>query len=166
MTPLVSIGLVFDYTDGQCRGMLRGIKQYAEARPHWTLVPTSAELRAVAALAKSPPRGLITWVFRKATLDALKRLALPWVSVCGVASDDGTPRVGPDDSLTGELAASHLLDLGLKHFGFLGNSESASSMRRESAFRRVVGRAGYRVESYYESTPWQLDPGIVRGEPK
>jgi LacI family transcriptional regulator len=166
MTPLVSIGLVLDYSDGRCRGMLRGIKQYAEARPHWTLVPIGAELRAVAALAKSPPQGLITWAFRKATLDALKRLGLPWVSVCGIAPDDGTPRVGPDDYQTGELAASHLLDLGLKHFGFSGNSESASAMRRESGFRETVGRAGYRVESYYEPAPWQLDPRILHSEPK
>jgi LacI family transcriptional regulator len=98
--------------------------------------------------------------------EALKRLGLPWVNVCGVVPDDGAPRVGVDDFLTGESAANHLLEQGLKHFGFLGHFDSASSTRRESGFRSAVERAGYRVQSYYVPGPWQFDTGMVRRGPK
>ena len=51
MIPNIHIGLIFDYDTGYCRGVLRGIKQYAEAMRHWVLVPVVADARAVRALA-------------------------------------------------------------------------------------------------------------------
>src|SRR5690349_11609379 len=117
MPQAVSIGLVFDYGHGYCRSVLRGIRRYAESKPQWTLFSIMPNLRAVEALAKLPPEGMITWVFQQSMLDVLKDLKRPWVSVCGIPPDDGTPRVGLNDFLVGQLAASHLLDLGLKRFG-------------------------------------------------
>jgi hypothetical protein len=54
------IGLIFDYDTGYCRGVLRGIKQYAEAMPHWVLIPVVADSRAVRALGKLRVDGLIS----------------------------------------------------------------------------------------------------------
>jgi LacI family transcriptional regulator len=156
------IGLIFDYSIGHCRSVLRGIKHFAESRPHWTMMPIISSPRSVKALAKLQPQGLISWVFQKSTLEALKGLGLPWVSVCAVAPDDGTPRVGPNDFLIGQLMANHLLDLGLKQFGFIGRLESAASVRREMGFRWALERAGHEVHSHSVHYSWQFEPGASR----
>jgi LacI family transcriptional regulator len=162
MNPIASIGLVFDTSRGYCRGVLQGIKHYAESRPDWVLIPISSEPRSIHALEKSPPQGLIGWVHTKSTRNALMRLKRPWVNVCGILPDDGTPRVGTDDYLVGQLAATHLIDLGLKEFAFIGYSHIASSLRRESGFRWAINHAGCQLTSYHEHHSRQFDTGISR----
>ncbi len=122
---MVHIGLVFDYSTSYCRGVLRGIKQYAEARQNWVLMPVVSDARAIRMLAKMKPEGVITWVFRKALIEILASLRVPWVGVCGVLPDLGVPRVVADDILIGQMAATHLLDRGIRHFGFIGHADHA-----------------------------------------
>jgi hypothetical protein len=88
MPPAAPIGLVFDYSEGYCRGVVRGIKRYAESKPDWALLPIDAEPGAVEALAKLPPQGLIAWAYQGPILDALKGLRHPWINVCGVPPED------------------------------------------------------------------------------
>src|SRR5262249_46286265 len=95
MSPNVHIGLIFDYDTGYCRGVLRGIKQYAEAMPHWVLVPVVADSRAVRALGGLNVDGLISWLFRDSVAAQVRKLERPWISVCGVVPDEAVPRVGP-----------------------------------------------------------------------
>lgn len=159
---MVHIGLVFDYSTGYCRGVLRGVKRYAETRPNWVLMPVVPDARAIRMLSKVKPDGLITWVFRPSLLAILGSLRSPWVSVCGVAPESVVPRVGPDDALIGQLAATHLLDRGLRHFGFIGHARHAGSARREEGFRRTLGRARHGASSYHESGPPQFDSRIHR----
>jgi LacI family transcriptional regulator len=153
----VHIGLVFDYSVGYCRGVLRGIKKYAEARPHWVLVPIVADARAIRTLAKARPDGLITYVYRQPIIELLSGMRKPWVSVCGVLPDFGVPRVGTDDELMGGRAATHLLDRGIRHFGFIGHTRNAASTRRETSFRRAIERAGFTVDCYEEHGERRFD---------
>src|SRR5262245_34964718 len=159
------IGLVFDYSIGYCRGVLRGIKRYAEARPHWILMPVVSELRAIRTLARLNPDGLITYVFRDSVVEMVTAMRRPWVSVCGVMPDRETPRVGPDDHLIGQLAAQHLLDCGIRRFGFIGHARHAGSARRESAFRQTIERAGFALDHYHEHGPQQFDSRVHRWAP-
>jgi LacI family transcriptional regulator len=153
MTRNVHIGLIFDYDTGYCRGVLRGIKQYAEAMRHWVLVPVVADPRAVRALGKLNVDGLISWLFRRSVAAVARSLEKPWVSVCGVLSDDQIPRVGPDDFLMGQLAALHLLGCGIRRFAFIGHTYHAGADRREAGFRQTIERAGYSLDYYHEHGP-------------
>jgi LacI family transcriptional regulator len=154
------IGLVFDYGTGYCRGVLRGIKQYAVARPHWVLIPAVATQRAVRGLANLNIDGLITWVFRSSVDEMVSAMKKPCVTVCGVMPDRNSPRVGPDDFLMGQLAAKHLLDCGIRHFGFIGHTQHAGATRRESGFRHTIERAGFTVNRYHERGPHQFDSSV------
>jgi LacI family transcriptional regulator len=162
MPSTASIGLVLEYDIGYCRSVLHGIKRYAESRPHWVLIPTSSEMRAVQDLANLRPQGIINYGGSKAALEILRNLRRPRVRVGGGEPDDGTPRVGPNDFLIGQLAATHLLDLGLKKFAFIGHSPAVSSARREQGFRWAIERAGHQVESYDEGAPWHYNPWDTR----
>lgn len=152
----IHIGLVFDYGTRYCRGVLRGIKQYAAAVPHWVLIPVAANLPAVRALAKFPIDGLISWVYRRSVVEMVSEMKRPWVSVCGVDPDQDVPRVGPDDFLMGQKAANHLLDCGLRQFGFIGHTLHAGAARRELGFRQAIERAGYTANQYHGYGPQQF----------
>src|SRR5689334_4172521 len=108
MQRLFYIGLIFDYGTGYCRSVLRGIKRYAEAIPHWVLVPVVPEPRAIRTFAKLNPDGLITYVYKKCVSESLAGIPKPRVNVCGIKPDPGIPLVGPDDIQVGQLAAAHL----------------------------------------------------------
>ena len=153
MIPNIRIGLIFDYDTGYCRGVLKGIKQYAEAMRHWVLMPVIADPRAVRALGKLKVDGLISWLFRSSIAALASALERPWVSVCGVVPDEQIPRVGPDDFLMGQLAAEHLLGCGIRRFAFIGHTYHAGSDRREAGFRQTIERAGYSLDHYHEHGP-------------
>ncbi|SIN95489.1 LacI family transcriptional regulator [Singulisphaera sp. GP187] len=159
---MVHIGLVFDYSTSYCRGVLRGMKRYAESRQNWVLMPVVSDAKAIRMLSKVKPDGIITWVFRTSLLEILTSLRTPWVNVCGVTPDVGIPRVGPDDLLIGQLAATHLLDRGIRHFGFIGHAEHAGSARREEGFRRTLDQAHHTAAYYHETGRQQFDSRLHR----
>jgi len=158
MVHTVQIGLVFEHGIGYCRGVLRGIKRFAETRPHWVLLPVQPDPKAIRSLARVGPHGLISYADLEPVVRMLMGMQKPWVSVCGALPDMGLPRVGPDDAQIGRLAASHFLDRGIRHFGFIGQALHAGSFRRGAGFRRAVEGAGYSVAWYEERGPRQFDP--------
>lgn len=154
------IGLMFDNGTSYCRGVLRGIKRYAASRSEWVLLPFVPEARTLRTLEKFGIDGLITWVYDSALVERLMGQPRPWVSVCGVTPDRGVPRVGPDDGAIGRLAASHLLDCGLRQFGFIGHAQHAGSARRELGFRHAIEAAGFTVSTFHERGPQQFDARV------
>ena len=68
------------------------------------------------------------------------------------------PRVGVDHEEAGRQAAEHLLDRGLRHFGFVGYPDHAFSLGREEGFRGRVEGAGYGMGSYHAPASSNIDP--------
>ncbi|MBX9628472.1 MAG: hypothetical protein K2X82_32040, partial [Gemmataceae bacterium] len=62
MPPLATIGLVFPSGLDHCRGVLRGVRRYAEGRPGWAFARAEADPRAVARLLRVRPAGVIAYV--------------------------------------------------------------------------------------------------------
>lgn len=158
MPQSIRIGLVFSHTLAYCRGVLRGIKWYAEAAPHWTFLPVSPEPHSLRTLHAFRPAGVIAHIFSEELARSLARLRAPVVNVCGVLPEAPLPRIGVDDRRCGVLAAEHLLACGLRHFGFVGHRDHGYSLRREAGFREGIERAGAKVANYYESRPRPFDP--------
>jgi LacI family transcriptional regulator len=173
MSQPIRVGLVLRSDQEYCRSILRGIREYAEARPRWVLLPCASEPEAVEALRALRPRGLIAHAVSEPLAAALTRLGRPLVNVSGALpeGEGAMPRVGPDDDLVGQAAARHLLDQGLPHFGFVGRPDNAASARREAAFRRTLAQAGHAVSAYCDrgvirqgplGPPWALDAKVRR----
>jgi LacI family transcriptional regulator len=156
--PPTRIGLVFSYSLDFCRGVLRGIKAFAEARPHWILMPVAPEPRAIETLRQLRPSGLIGHVFEQALADKLATFRRPLVNVSSVLPDLPFPRVGSDDHSIGQLGAAHLLDRGFRHFGFVGHPHHAYSVRREAGFRQTIEPTGYTLDYYYDHDERPFDP--------
>ncbi len=151
------IGLVFAYSLGYYRDILRGIKAFAESRPSWIFTPIDPAPSAVTSLRALDHDGLIAHIFDHALADALLAYGKPVINVSGVLPELPIPRIGVNHLQVGALAASYLLDLGLRHFAFVGYPNHAFSTGRERGFRRTIARAGFTVERFLEcdSTRWE-----------
>lgn len=169
-TAPIRIGLVFGYGLSYYRDIVRGVLAFAGARPHWSFTPIATDPAALDGLRPLDLDGLIAHVFTRALGEALLRIGKPAVNVSGVLPGLEMPRVMADHEQVGRLAASHLLDRGLRHFGFFGYTDHAFSTGREAGFRSEVGRAGRRVSSYLSDDPlhpeptglWRWDDGLQR----
>src|SRR5262245_15871511 len=96
MRPPLHIGLVFDYNLAYPRGVLRGVKQFAQTRPHWILVPLDTERLTARVLRTVRPAGLIALVVSDALADALRPLRRPLVNVASVVPNLPFPQVRVD----------------------------------------------------------------------
>jgi LacI family transcriptional regulator len=174
----VRIGLVISHALAYSRGALRGVRQFARARPDWILLPVAPEPRAVRTLARLDVVGLVVHAYTPALAAAVLALGRPLVNVSAVLPDPWAPRVGPDAAAAGRLAAEHLLDRGLRHFAVVGHPNRGYAVRREAGFRAAVAARGHAAHCHYERTAvpfhpmgylWALDPAVrrwVRGLPK
>ncbi len=144
------IGLVFDYNLAYPRGVLRGVKQFAQTRPHWILVPLDTDGLTVRALQAMQPNGLIALVVSEALAEALRSLRRPLVNVASVLADLPFPRVGVDHRQVGQLAARHLRERGFRHVGFVGHPHHVYSIEREAGFRQALAPEGHSLACYYE----------------
>jgi DNA-binding LacI/PurR family transcriptional regulator len=86
-----------------------------------------------------------------ATAAALARSPVPIVCIdVHVDTVAAMPRVVGDDVAGGAIAARHLLELGHRRIGFVGDAADnpfgfTSSQHRETAFTRELGRAGVTI---------------------
>lgn len=155
---LVRVGLVFGYGLAYYRQILRGIKAYAESQPSWVFTPIAPEAATVGAIRRLALDGLIAHVFTHELARALAHLRKPVVNVSGVLPELPFPGVMPDHAAAGRVAAEHLLDRGLRHFGFVGYPDHAFSTGREAGFRRAVEGAGFCMSVYHADNPLRPEP--------
>jgi LacI family transcriptional regulator len=150
MAAMVPVALIFDYHLGYARGVLRGIKEYAQSRPEWVLLPLDTERVTRELVAAAHPKGLIASVLTEGLSKLLLEVRQPIVNVASVLPGLPFPRVGVDHRLVGQAAAEHLRQCGLAHFAFVGNAHHLYSTEREAGFRDALAAAGYAVDRYYE----------------
>ncbi len=80
------------------------------------------------------------------------------------------PSVMPDNRLIGRMAARHLTERGLRHFGFVADGKFAPLIERLDGFRRELAGHGFGCEVFwsrsYASTSWweqeQEDARVIR----
>ena len=150
MAAMVSVALVFDHHYGYSRGVLRGIKEYAQSRPQWVLVPIDTEWVTPKLLAAAQPKGVIANVLTVGLSRLLQRVRHPLVNVASVVPGLPFPEVRVNHRLVGQAAAEHLRQCGLQSFAFVGNSHHLYSIEREAGFREALAAAGYAAQHYYE----------------
>jgi LacI family transcriptional regulator len=167
MADRACIGTVFAHTLAYGRNVLRGIRRYVEPRPQWLLSSFRPEPESLRVPARFRPDGVIASVTNESLVRPLEAWACPVVDVAMVLHGLAFPRVGVDNLRTGQLAATHLLERGLRQFGFLGSPDCLFSAELEAAFVDAVQTGGYTVSCYDAGSArgafcrrWDLDPNI------
>lgn len=171
MSQLLRIGLAISHPFAFYRGILRGIRTYAEARPDWIFTSLILEGSRRWWTGPSKPDGVIAALNAPAMVKALERWRGPVVNVSAIIPGLPFPNVRVDNHQVGQLAADHFLDRGLRHFAFVGQPYDLVGSEREAAFRSAVATAGYFLACYHDkkSRPydpfgrrWPLDRGVQR----
>lgn len=153
------VGLVFTQSSAYSRSVLRGVHEYSESQPAWSLILVGRSIASVSELARMQPAGVIANVYSDELAEAVRGLHVPFVNVSGIMRDPPLPRVGTDEYACGRVAARYFLDQtnhGFRSFAFVGTPGDHYSVCRERGYRDTVEAAGFHVSSHYE--PAQDDP--------
>nr|WP_226894627.1 substrate-binding domain-containing protein [Luteolibacter marinus] len=92
--------------------------------------------------------GLLVFRPRADELAAWKKLGIPGVNLSTeqIPGTAGFPRVTLDNRRAGEMAADHLLAMGLRNFAYLHDSNRFYAAERLAGFRDRLAAAGFGVE--------------------
>jgi len=135
---------------GWGRGVIKGIAAFANRHGPWQLhVEAEGERRIL-------PRGwqgdgIIARISTPAIGRHLAALKVPLVNVSAIKIDAASadiPQVCNDLRACGTMAASHLLDRGLRHFGYVGLPKLGYVQEHRDAFAAVIGEAGYDCHTH------------------
>jgi LacI family transcriptional regulator len=147
MKRLVRIGLLVNHCHGFYRHILQGIRSYADLHPEWLFVQLRQEKGNLKWSGPEPPKGMVASIHTPELAKSLRRWRGPVVNVSSVLPDLPWPRVVPDGAAISRMAAEHLLDRGLRSFGFVGHPEHVYSVEREAPFCAVLTAAGASVSA-------------------
>jgi LacI family transcriptional regulator len=125
------------------RRILRGIANYVQGRQPWSIVlaEPADQTRPPAWLERWRGDGVICRFTTPQLVRALAKTKVPFVDLSDHA-DLGLPRIWSDHRAIGRLGAEHLLERGLRHFGFCGLRGGEWSTLRRDGFVDAVRQAG------------------------
>jgi len=167
------------------QGLLRGIAKYAHLYGPWTFYrmppayrgagfysDTRFRNRAISkkekktSLRKSGVDGIIAHIPNKEVAEELIPRGCPAVVIPANEIIPGLPNLAGDKDRAGELAAEHLLSIGLRHFAFCGYDPNYWSRERYHGFQKRIGQAGYNVHTFHQAKPqsrriWENEQGPI-----
>lgn len=145
-TVLIDVNLAYEYG----RGVIAGVSEFRGPDRPWHLVLVPYHQRITSETIQwtteqgYQPDGVIAQLANPAQMKPYTGSGLPIVNIsarCEVA----LPTVRVDDEAVGRMAAQHLLDLGLRHFGFVEAAGVRGDLtQRARGFARRVAEAGHR----------------------
>lgn len=154
-----TIGLVvFDLPNPFFGLLVRGVEAVARARGYNVLIGDSAgsstqQQECLAMLAERRVDGILIAPLhtQEREIAAMHKMGLRTVLVNSLAGDDAISSVGGDNERGGAMAVRHLLSLGHRRIGFLGDRRVAASCRER--------RAGYMRALTEAEAP--IDPALL-----
>jgi hypothetical protein len=147
------------------RSLLRGVARYNREHGRWSVYLQPHGLD------HPPPRWLNRWrgdgilvrIGDRRMLRAVLAAGLPTVDLRGVVPDFGVPFIGVANRAVADMAADHLMERGLRHFGFCGLPAGVHPHldERRRFFTARIEQFGYEVHFYEaraeQSTPWDRE---------
>jgi LacI family transcriptional regulator len=173
MSQMPKVALLVETARGYGREVLHGIVRYARLHGPWAFYVTPGDfVQSLPHMEEWGGTGIIARVATPQVAKAILATGLPvvaldlseaqlapgspWSRICQLTSDSaGAVR----------LAVKHLLQKGLRHFGFVGIAGKIWSDRREQAFVREMAEAGYQTLVYpcarRRRLPWGREQAVM-----
>lgn len=148
------------------RGILQGIAAHVRERRNWSVFVEEVEHQRIPDLRTWDGDGLIVNFDNPHVVRALRGVDKPIIAIGGGGGwhdpASGIPYVGTDDLMIGKLAAEHLMNRGLRHFGYCGYPENRTNIwmsHRKVGFTRRLSEAGHGCSVFHgrhsTATHWQ-----------
>ena len=136
-------------TSNNHRGMLRGVLEYLRLHPEFSVFKRQALPYLPWEEVKSwRGAGLVAFAETRQRLDRLASLSMPVVNVTlHHPFRPSIPTVHSDNHAIGRLAATHLLETGLRQFAFVGHYPWYHNQARCEGFRQMVEQAGFACQA-------------------
>jgi len=141
---LLRVALIIDRQVGYRQAVLRGIWRYAEETGHWVCQGCDLIEDQVRALPMWEPDGVIGGFWHSGVAREVLSWKIPTVDVFDWYPELACPRFSFDDAMIGQLGAEHLIERGLRQFGFVGELNLGWARRRMDGFAAHLNRQGYR----------------------
>lgn len=148
------VALLIETSREYGRGLLAGIAEYSRIHGPWAFqrmplfyVTRMSAQKQLLLLKTWKPDGIIardTEVTEK-----ILSLGIPMiVASAGKKPQPGFPNIYTDNKALGRIAAEHLLNLGLKHFGYVGFNNLWWSNERARFFVERLSEAGFKAKLF------------------
>ncbi len=150
------VALVIDPTKPYDRRIVRGVAAYVQSEAQdWSLYVEEDPIARLPDLNAWAGDGILANFDNRRVARAVSKLGIPVVGFGGgygyYKQNTDIPYVRTDNKAIAELAASHLIDLGLRNFAFCSEPPSRSNgwaQERQKAFQEFLTNAGYPCEVY------------------
>lgn len=146
------VALLIETSGSYGRGILQGIAKYNRAIGGWsTFVRPHGPGDAPPAWLKDwAGDGMIVRIDSKQTAELVRKTKVPVVNVRVTASEYPFPYVTVNNAEIGAMAARHLLERGLRHFGIYSRPSGVNPTLDErcESFQRAIIEAGFACDTF------------------
>lgn len=139
-----AVALLVETSNQYSRQLLRGIRDFLRQHGPWAVHLTEHGRGDVVPLwlARWTGDGIIARIENRAIERAVAAVGVPVVNVSASGLAPEFPAVISDCAAIGQLAAEHLLERGIRHFGYCGDARFSWSTAYEHHFVKYIRRAG------------------------
>lgn len=144
------VALLVETSNAYARGLLMGVRTYAEARGGWFmyLAEHSRQETDFSWLEGWQGDGVLARIENAETADLIGRLGLPTVDLSAAQLLPELPAVETNDETISRWAVEHFEQRGLRHFAFCGDERFAWSLKRATRFAEHVRARGATTHEY------------------
>ena len=126
---------------------IEGVARFARPNMPWLIQLLEQPGGGPEELASSEAEGVIARLGPGGWAEAARACRSPLVEVMGGSDRADIPSVRVDDAAAGRLAAEHLMDRGLRRFGYAADVNSIFAIERERGFIEALAEAGFACSS-------------------
>jgi len=142
-----SVAVCIDTRDGAGRNRLHGVAQYVRRHGWRMLLVRQGGPAAAREVARLAPDGIVAYIADRRLLAVARRLVIPLVDTA-LGELAVALTVSVDNAAIGRLAAEHLQQAGLRHFGYCGVAGRHASEERRTSFAAAL--ADHALPSFAE----------------
>jgi LacI family transcriptional regulator len=148
------VALLIETSNAYARGVLHGVVSYIREHESWSfyLMEQGRGDDPPSWLAHWDGDGIIARIESKKIAKAVVNSKLPTVDVSAGRHVPALPWVETDDQKIAQLAASHFLERGFRHFAYCGDQRFHWSRWRGDHFGELLKAAGHRCHTFVPPT--------------
>ena len=132
-----SIAVCIDTRDGAGRNRLHGVAQFVRRHGWSMMLVRQGGPAAAQEVARLAPDGIVTYIADRWLVNVARRLRIPLVDTA-LGELAVALTVSVDNDAIGRLAAEHLAQAGLRHFGYCGVAGRTASEARRKSFAAAL----------------------------